>query len=160
MWRADSLEKTLILVKIESRKRREQERMRWFDRIIDSMVMCLCRLQETVKDREAWRAACNPWGRKELDTTWQLNNNNIGTYQCGYVSKCYWENFPGGPVVRNPPAADTGSIPEPGSFYIPLGNKARAPQLLKPTHPRASAPRRERPWQWAASTLQPGKAKT
>ena len=67
MQRAGSLEKTLMLGKIEGRKRSGQPRMRWFDSITNSMDMNLSELQEIVEDRGAWSAAVSPWGCKVLD---------------------------------------------------------------------------------------------
>ena len=69
MQRADLLEKTLMLGKTEG-KRRGQQMMRWLDSITDSMVMILSKLQETVKDREAWRVAVHG-----VTKSWRLNNN-------------------------------------------------------------------------------------
>ena len=76
LWPSDakvvnSLEKTLVVGKIEGRRRREQQRMRWLDGIIDSMHLTVSEVWEMMKDREA----LHPLGHKELDMTEWLNNN-------------------------------------------------------------------------------------
>ena len=72
MRRTDSFEKTLMLGKIEGRRRRGRQRIRWLDGIIDMTDMSLSKLQELVMDRDGL-ACCNSRGRRESDTTERLN---------------------------------------------------------------------------------------
>ena len=75
MWRADSLEKTLMLGKTESRRRRGQQRTRWLAGITNSVDMSLSKLQDS--GGQGSLACCSPWGHKESDMTLCGNNNNL-----------------------------------------------------------------------------------
>ena len=74
MWRADSFEKTLMLGKIELRRRRGRQRIRWLDGITDSMDMSLRRLWKMVKDREVWRAVVHGVTKSQTLSNWTTTN--------------------------------------------------------------------------------------
>ena len=80
MRRADSLEKTLMLGKIEGGRRRERQRLRWLHGISNSMDMRLSKLQELL-DGQGGLACCNPWGHRESDTTERLNWPVMGSLE-------------------------------------------------------------------------------
>ena len=86
MRRTDSLEKTLMLGKIEGRRRRGRRRMRWLDGITDSMDMSFSKLREIVKDRETWSAAVHG----VIKSRTRLNNNNILSLLTCYPSVLPW----------------------------------------------------------------------
>ena len=85
MQRANSLEKTLMLGKIEDRRRKGWQMMRWMHSIIDTMDMSLSKLWEVDREEQGSLACCSPWSHKESDTTEQLkskNNQYIMLKQC------------------------------------------------------------------------------
>ena len=96
MGKTNSLEKTLMLGKTDGR-RRGRQRMRWLDVITDSMDMSLSKLWETVKDREAWRAAVHVFTKSWTWLTYQLNNSKVFLNPQVNIS-CFFHSFPRSPV--------------------------------------------------------------
>ena len=98
MWRANSLKKTLMLAKIESKRRRGQQRMRWLDSIKDSMKLSELKLSEIVKDKGAWRAAVHgvtkwwtqliDWTTTRVATMVVYGSNKDCKFNCDL---CWWE---------------------------------------------------------------------
>ena len=108
MQRAASLEKTLMLGKIEGERRRGQQRMIWLDSIADSMDMSLSKPREVVMDREAWQCL-SPWGHKESDTTERLHFHALDKEMATHSSILAW---------RIPGTGKPDGLPSMGSHRV------------------------------------------
>ena len=140
----DSLAKSLMQGKIKGRRRRGCQRMRWLDSILDAMNMNLKKLQETVRDWEAWCAAVH----RVAEIRTQMGNWTTTAAQL-YKGPCFC--FPGGPVVKNltANAGHMGSIPGPGRSHMPRTTKPVCHHYWAPQNQSLCSSTRKPP-QWEA----------
>ena len=90
LWRANSLEKTLMLGNIEGRRRRGWQRIRWMDGIIDPMGMSLSRLLEIVRDKKAWWGAVQGVANNGTQVTEQQNEDYSTRWHCSVSKECFF----------------------------------------------------------------------